>query len=100
MEHFLNLSIPLQLLSIYLIVVNLITFFIYGLDKAKSGTGARRTPEKTLWLLALLGGSPAALAAMKLFRHKTKKVSFQFILILILAVQAGLLYLIYTNLYV
>jgi uncharacterized membrane protein YsdA (DUF1294 family) len=43
--------------------------------------------EKTLWLLALLGGSPAALAGMHVFRHKTKKLSFQAGLAAILAIQ-------------
>ena|SRR3989338_7075629 len=87
MNWFWELSTLLQILIVYFILLNFITFFAYGLDKMKSRGDGRRTPEKTLWLLTLLGGSPAALLAMHYFRHKTKKTSFQAIIIIIIAVQ-------------
>jgi uncharacterized membrane protein YsdA (DUF1294 family) len=84
MKWFFELSILVQIFSIYFVVINSITFFAYGFDKMKSRGDGRRTPEKTLWLLTLLGGSPAALLAMHYFRHKTKKLSFQAVLFLLL----------------
>ena len=56
----------------YLAAVNLVTFTVYGVDKAKARRGAWRVPEKTLFLLPLLGGSVGALLGMLVFRHKTK----------------------------
>ncbi len=87
MTWFFELSVLIQILSIYFVLINIITFFAYGFDKMKSRGDGRRTPEKTLWLLTLLGGSPAALLAMHYFRHKTKKISFQAIIIIIIVVQ-------------
>jgi uncharacterized membrane protein YsdA (DUF1294 family)/cold shock CspA family protein len=54
-------------------------FFIYKVDKTAARRDQRRTPEKTLHLLALIGGWPGAIVAQKLFRHKSKKLSFQVI---------------------
>lgn len=80
----------------YFIAINLVAFFIFGLDKSRSQqTGARRIREGTLWLSMLLGGSLGALLAMHLFRHKTKKISFQAVAAIILALQIWLLYYIY-----
>lgn len=55
---------------------SLVTFAAYGFDKRRAGAGGRRVPERTLHLLALLGGWPGALAAQRRFRHKTQKVPF------------------------
>ena len=97
---------PHHLLLYYLLLVNLLTFLAYGLDKwkavrngRKSGGKARRNdnlsrriPEASLLLLALLGGSPAALLAMYLFRHKTQHNKFTLGVPAILLVQAALAY--------
>lgn len=56
-------------------LASLLAFAAFGLDKRAARRGARRTPESTLLLLALLGG-PGALAAMRAFRHKTRKPRF------------------------
>ena len=61
-----------QCLLWYLASVNVVTFTVYGSDKRKARRGACRIPEKTLFLLPLLGGSVGALLGMKVFRHKTK----------------------------
>lgn len=79
-------SIPLL---VYLAAINLVTFFAYWLDKRKAKSGAWRTPEATLIALAALGGSPAALAAMQLFRHKTKHAKFAVGVPVILILQAA-----------
>lgn len=61
-----------QCLLWYLAAVNVASFTVYGIDKRKARRGAWRIPEKTLFLLPLLGGSVGALLGMKVFRHKTK----------------------------
>ena len=61
-----------QCLLWYLAAVNVVTFTVYGIDKRKARRGAWRIPEKTLFLLPLLGGGVGALLGMKVFRHKTK----------------------------
>lgn len=88
LEWFARFSPLLQFLLLYLTVINIVTFFSFGFDKRRSLTiGAPRIRERTLWLLTLFGGSLGALLGMKLFRHKTKKVSFQGMMLLILLVQ-------------
>ena len=80
----------------YLAAVNLVTFTVYGVDKAKARRGAWRVPEKTLFLLPLLGGSIGALLGMRAFRHKTKHWYFVWgipaILLAQIALAAWLLY--------
>lgn len=60
----------------YLLIVNIIAFFLMGIDKKKAQTGAWRIPEKTLFLSAIFGGGVGAIAGMQLFRHKTRHRSF------------------------
>ena len=74
----------------YLAAVNLVTFTVYGVDKAKTRRGAWRVPEKTLFLLPLLGGSVGALLGMLVFRHKTKHWYFVWGIPLILLAQIAL----------
>ncbi|WP_206861481.1 DUF1294 domain-containing protein [Lysobacter changpingensis] len=74
---------------------NLATALVYGYDKAIAGGHRRRVPERTLLALALLGGSPGALLAMGLFRHKTAKVSFRRMMIAIVFAQMVLLGILY-----
>lgn len=57
-------------------VCNLIGFIIMGIDKRKAITQKWRIQEKTLFLVALLGGSLGGILGMKLFRHKTKHMKF------------------------
>jgi len=71
----------------FLLAINVVTFAVYGIDKWSAMKGRGRTPELTLHMLALLGGSPAAAGAQSLFRHKTKKRSFRRIFIAIISVQ-------------
>ena len=76
---------------IYLIVMNLITFVVFGADKYKAMKKKFRVPEKTLFLLAAVGGSIGALAGMFTFRHKTRKWYFRIGIPCIWAVQILLL---------
>ena len=74
----------------YLAAINLVTFLVYGIDKLRAKRGAWRIPEKTLFLLPLLGGSVGAIAGMKVFHHKTKHWYFKYGLPLILLAQVAL----------
>lgn len=59
-------------------IMNLVTFIVYAYDKhiARAGKGRRRVPERTLLLLAFLGGCIGAALGMVLCRHKTKHIRF------------------------
>lgn len=72
---------------LYLGLVNLFTFAVFGWDKYRSIKNAWRVPENTLLLLALIGGSPAMLVGQKLLRHKSRKQPFKTYLLLIVLVQ-------------
>ncbi|WP_411358224.1 DUF1294 domain-containing protein [Pseudidiomarina salilacus] len=60
-------------------VMSLVTYIAYGRDKFAAEAKHRRTPESTLQFFALIGGWPGALIAQQQFRHKTRKLSFQFV---------------------
>ena len=80
--------------AIYLLVVTVATFAVYGWDKLCAKKQWWRVPELTLLVLAALGGSIGALVAMRLFRHKTLHLKFKYGVPLILVLQiAGLVYL-------
>ena len=78
------------LLLVWLAAINLVTFAVYGIDKAKAKRGTWRVPEKTLFLLPLLGGSLGALLGMRVFHHKTKHWYFVWGIPLILLAQIAL----------
>jgi uncharacterized membrane protein YsdA (DUF1294 family)/cold shock CspA family protein len=59
------------------LVLSIITYVAYFIDKSAARKGEWRTEEKTLHLFALFGGWPGALVAQKFLRHKSKKLSFQ-----------------------
>lgn len=65
-----------KILLIYLVLVNLAAFAMYGVDKRKAIKDQWRIPEKTLLLVALLGGSFGAFTGMQVFHHKTKHWKF------------------------
>ncbi|AKN30463.1 hypothetical protein Ccar_06345 [Clostridium carboxidivorans P7] len=71
----------------YILVINLYGIFLMHSDKSKSQKGKWRIPEKTLFITALLLGSPGILIGMYLFRHKTKHKRFTIGIPLILIVQ-------------
>ena len=69
---------PWSVLAAYLVLINLGAFGVFGLDKWKAKRpGARRIPERNLFLSALAGGSLGALLGMKVFHHKTLHRSFR-----------------------
>ena len=74
-----------------LIALNVFTMLCFWQDKQRAIAGRRRIAEADLLGLALIGGSPGALLARRMFRHKTRKQPFSTWLFLILAIQAGIL---------
>lgn len=79
---------PAGLLVCWLVVLNLATFVIFGVDKWKSKHATRRRiPERNLLLSAALGGSIGALLGMKVFHHKTLHKVFSIGIPLILLAQ-------------
>nr|WP_201002087.1 DUF1294 domain-containing protein [Pseudomonas cichorii] len=69
-------------LAAYL-VVSLLAFLLYRHDKRQAGNGGWRTPENILHMAELFGGWPGALLGQQVFRHKTRKLSFQIVFWLI-----------------
>lgn len=84
-------------LLVWLAVINLLTFIVYGADKRRARKGKWRVPEKTLFLLPLLGGSIGALLGMRVFHHKTKHWCFVWGIPAILLAQIALAVWIYTK---
>lgn len=70
----------------YLIIINILSFILYGIDKLKAIKKKERISEKALILTGILGGSIGSLIGMNLFRHKTKKLKFIISLPLILII--------------
>ena len=88
---------------IYLAVINIVAFFLYGIDKWKAKRNKWRVTEARLLWIAVAGGSIGALLGMKIWHHKTKHNKFRFglpaILILHLAavLAAGYYYYYFAN---
>ena len=61
---------------IYLVIINIIGFYIMWSDKRRAKWGKWRVPENTLFLITALGGGIGTIAGMYTFRHKTKKLKF------------------------
>ena len=79
----------MNIIVLYLLIINVITFIVYGVDKHKAKQGKWRIPESTLLLLAALGGSIGALLGMKVWHHKTMHKKFQYGVPAILVVQVA-----------
>lgn len=75
----------------YVLLMSVVAFVLMGVDKGRAKRkGSRRIPERTLFLSALLGGSPGAVLGMWTFRHKTRHWYFQYGMPAILLAQAAL----------
>lgn len=77
----------MDVILIYLVIINVVTFLTFGLDKLKAKTDAWRIPEKTLLGLAVIGGSVGGILGMRTFRHKTRHKQFSVGLPVILVLQ-------------
>lgn len=65
-----------QVFWIGILILNVVTFFVYGIDKFKAKKSLWRIPESTLLILAALGGSVGAYLGMKVWHHKTLHKKF------------------------
>ena len=74
----------------YLVLINVITFIAYGIDKLKAKKGKWRIPEATLLLLAIVGESIGAWCGMKVWHHKTMHKKFKYGIPSVMAIQIGL----------
>ena len=80
-----------QIILIYLVAMNVVTFFAYGIDKWKAKRSKWRISEATLLGMAVIGGSIGAWLGMRVWHHKTMHKKFQFGIPLIIVAQIALL---------
>lgn len=76
---------------IYLVAINIITFFVMGIDKWKAKRGSWRIQESALFTFVIFGGGLGGILGMMQFHHKTKKLKFQIGFPLILILEAAFL---------
>ena len=86
-----------QIIIIYLIAINVVTFFLYGIDKWKARRSKWRIPEATILGLAVIGGSLGAWLGMRMWHHKTMHKKFQFGIPLILIIQLAIVIWLYSR---
>lgn len=77
--------------AVYLVVISIIGWILPYADKKRARDGSWRIPEKTLFIVAALGGSAAMYASMKKYRHKTKHKRFMIGIPCIMIVQAAII---------
>ena len=77
----------LNIILIYLAIINVVTFFLYGIDKYKARHDKWRVKESTLIWLSVFGGSVGAWLGMKVWHHKTLHNKFKYGIPLILFAQ-------------
>ena len=81
---------PKGILVLYL-AASAASIVVYAVDKSAARHGRWRARESTLHLLAVIGGWPGALVAQRLFRHKSRKPSFQAVFLLTVVLNCALL---------
>ena len=81
----------LHIVLIYLVSINVVTFFMYGIDKWKAKKSRWRIRETALLGLAVLGGSIGAWLGMKVWHHKTQHKNFKYGVPAIITVQLALI---------
>ena len=79
-----------KIVLIYLVAINIVTFFLYGIDKWKAKRSKWRIEESTLLGWAAAGGSIGALLGMKAWHHKTLHKKFKYGLPAILIAQIAI----------
>ena len=79
----------------YFVLLSLITFIVYGIDKTKAKKGKWRVKEARLLILSLIGGAMGGFIAMKKFRHKTTKEHWYFTFVNVLGIIIHLVVLVF-----
>lgn len=77
---------------LYLLLINLLSFIVFGLDKRKAVKHQRRISENTLLFTTFLGGTIGSVFAMLVFRHKVSKPSFLLKFGLVVLIQIVIIY--------
>lgn len=88
----------IKYLTIYFIIINLISFVMFYVDKQKARKDKWRIEEKTLHITSFLGGTLGSITAMILFHHKTRKAGFVAITFIALIFNIFVIYELYTRL--
>jgi uncharacterized membrane protein YsdA (DUF1294 family) len=83
----------LESISIIIVIINIVTFIIYGIDKYKAKKGKWRIPENSLIGLAIIGGSIGAYLGMRVWHHKTMHLKFKYGIPLIIVIQLIIVYM-------
>ena len=81
----------------YLVIINIIAFIVYGIDKLKAKREKWRITEATLLLLAIIGGSIGAWCGVKVWHHKTLHKKFRYGIPLIIALQTAMVLYLYQD---
>lgn len=81
-----------KILGIYLLLINVFTLTLFGYDKDMAEKNKQRVAEKTLLIFTFLGGTLGALIAMRMYKHKTNKASFQLKFLLTVIAQVFVYY--------
>ena len=81
----------------YLFAINIVSFFLYGIDKYKAKKNKWRISEATLLTMAAIGGSIGAWAGMRLWHHKTMHKKFKYSIPIIIILQVALEVYLLTN---
>ena len=87
----------MKIILVYLLAVNIATFFLYGIDKYKAKKGRWRISEATLLMMAVIGGCIGAWAGMRLWHHKTMHKKFKYGIPIIIIIQVALAVYLLTN---
>lgn len=88
----------MDVLILYLLIINAVSFLIMLADKQKAKRNAWRVPEGTLLGIAAIGGSLGAVLGMYAFRHKTRHPKFSIGLPVLLALHIAVLCWIFSKL--
>lgn len=80
----------------YLLAINFVSFFLYGIDKYKAKKGRWRISEATLLMMAVIGGSIGAWAGMRLWHNKTMHKKFKYGIPIIIILQVCLVVYLHT----
>ena len=81
----------------YLFAINIVSFFLYGIDKYKAKKNKWRISEATLLMIAVIGGSIGAWVGMRLWHHKTMHKKFKYGIPVIIIFQVALAVYLLTN---
>ncbi len=87
----------MEFLIFYLVMINLLAYMAFGIDKNKAIKGGWRIPESTLLLYSFVGGGIGSLIGMEVFKHKTLKFKFRFGVPFLSLLSIAVLYLVYNN---